>query len=65
VNQTLQDRLVKDMRLKGINTLDEANAYLPEFITDFNQRFEKKAKNKEDAHRQVNGIQIKLKSTVK
>jgi hypothetical protein len=53
VNQTLQDRLVKDMRLKGINTLDEANAYLPEFITDFNQRFEKKAKNKEDAHRQV------------
>jgi hypothetical protein len=53
VNKTLQDRLVKDMRLNGINTLDEANGYLPEFITDFNQRFEKKAKNKEDAHRQV------------
>lgn len=53
VNQTLQDRLVKEMRLKGINNLDEANAFLPEFISDFNQRFEKPAKNKDDAHRKV------------
>jgi transposase len=53
VNKTLQDRLVKEMRLKGINHLDEANVYLPEFISDFNQRFEKPAKNKEDAHRKV------------
>jgi transposase len=52
-NKTLQDRLVKEMRLKGINTLDEANAFLPEFISDFNQRFGKPAKNKEDAHRKV------------
>lgn len=53
VNKTLQDRLVKEMRLKGINHLDEANAFLPEFMADFNQRFEKPAKNKEDAHRKV------------
>ncbi len=53
VNKTLQDRLVKEMRLKGIKSLDEANAFLPEFISDFNQRFEKQAKNKEDAHRKV------------
>ncbi len=52
-NKTLQDRLVKEMRLKGINNLDEANAFLPEFIIDFNQRFEKPAKNKEDAHRKI------------
>ena len=52
-NKTLQDRLVKEMRLKGINNLDEANAFLPEFIRDFNQRFEKPAKSKEDAHRKV------------
>ena len=52
-NKTLQDRLVKEMRLKGINNLDEANAFLPEFISDFNQRFGKPAKNKEDAHRKV------------
>ena len=53
VNKTLQDRLVKEMRLKGINNLNEANAFLPGFISDFNQRFEKPAKNKEDAHRKV------------
>ena len=53
VNKTLQDRLVKEMRLKGINNLNEANAFLPEFISDFNQRFEKPAKNKDDAHRKV------------
>ena len=53
VNKTLQDRLVKEMRLKGINNLNEANAFLPEFIVNFNQRFEKPAKNKEDAHRMV------------
>ena len=52
-NKTLQDRLVKEMRLKGINNLDKANTFLPEFISDFNQRFEKPAKNKEDAHRKV------------
>ena len=43
-NKTLQDRLVKEMRLKGINNLDKANTFLPEFISDFNQRFEKPAK---------------------
>lgn len=53
VNKTLQDRLVKEMRLNGINNLDEANAFLPEFINAFNQRFGKQAKNKEDAHRKV------------
>ena len=52
-NKTLQDRLIKEMRLAGINNLDEANAFLPEFISDFNQRFGKPAKNKQDAHRKV------------
>ncbi len=36
VNLTLQDRLVKEMRLQGINTIEEANAWLPYFIADFN-----------------------------
>ncbi|WP_285377994.1 ISNCY family transposase, partial [Vibrio sp. B172a] len=36
-NLTLQDRLIKEMRLQGINTIKEANAWLPYFITDFNQ----------------------------
>lgn len=28
-NQTLQDRLVKEMRLRGISDIKTANAYLP------------------------------------
>ena len=35
-NQTLQDRLVKELRLRGIDTIAAANAYAPEFIADFN-----------------------------
>ena len=38
-NQTLQDRLVKELRLRGIDDIESANAFLPEFITDYNQRF--------------------------
>ena len=38
-NQTLQDRLVKELRLRGIDDMESANAFLPEFITDYNQRF--------------------------
>jgi len=38
-NQTLQDRLVKELRLRGISDLQTGNAYLPEFHEDFNRRF--------------------------
>jgi transposase len=37
--QTLQDRLVSELRLQGVRTLAEANAFLPAFIADFNRRF--------------------------
>ena len=37
--QTLQDRLIKEMRLSGIKTLEEANAFLPGFIERYNARF--------------------------
>jgi transposase len=36
---TLQDRLVAELRLRGIATLEAANAFLPEFLADFNRRF--------------------------
>jgi transposase len=36
---TLQDRLISELRLRGINTLEAANAFLPEFRADFNKRF--------------------------
>ena len=49
-NQTLQDRLVKEMRLRGINEIDRANAFMPEFIDDYNRRFSVKPTNPQDAH---------------
>src|SRR5262249_6033057 len=53
VNQTLQDRLVKEMRLRGLSSIDEGNAYLPEFIDAFNEKFAVAAKSPSDLHRPV------------
>ena len=50
-NQTLQDRLVKELRLRGIGDLESANAYLPAFMADFNARFAVAPSSGEDAHR--------------
>lgn len=50
-NQTLQDRLVKELRLRGISSAAEANAYLPEFIKHYNRRFSVAPRSAEDAHR--------------
>ena len=50
-NQTLQDRLVKEMRLRGINDSQQGNAYLPEFMADFNARFAVQPRSSLDAHR--------------
>jgi transposase len=51
VIQTLQDRLPKEMRLRGISTLAAGNAYLPEFLKDFNQRFAVEPRSTVNAHR--------------
>jgi transposase len=51
VNLTLQDRLVKELRLRGISTREAANAYAPSFIADFNRRFGKLPRSGHDAHR--------------
>jgi hypothetical protein len=51
VIQTLQDRLPKELRLRGISTLADGNAYLPDFIADFNQRFAVEARSSVNAHR--------------
>ena len=50
-NKTLQDRLVKELRLAGAATLAEGNALLPAFIADYNARFAKPPVNKKDLHR--------------
>ncbi len=50
-NQTLQDRLVKELRLRGICDIKTANAFLPEFIEDYNRRFAVPPQHPTDAHR--------------
>jgi transposase len=50
-NQTLQDRLVKEMRLLGISDIESANAYLPTYIQDHNSRFAVEAQSSENANR--------------
>jgi len=50
-NQTLQDRLVKELRLQGISDIASANAFLPEFRTDYNHRFAVAPRSSHDAHR--------------
>jgi hypothetical protein len=59
-NKTLQDRLIKEMRLQGINTIEEANAWLPYFIEDFNRRFAKPANYPKDLHRLIRESQDEL-----
>jgi hypothetical protein len=47
----LQDRLVKELRLAGIDTIEAANEWLPTFMADHNRRFAKPPKNDKDLHR--------------
>ena len=51
MNKTLQDRLVKELRLRGISMMEAGNAFLPEFMEDYNRRFRHSPKNAHDAHR--------------
>jgi transposase len=48
---TLQDRLVKELRLRGISTIEAANAYAPAFMAAYNARFAKPPRSAFDAHR--------------
>jgi transposase len=50
-NRTLQDRLVKELRLNKISTIEEANTFLPAFIEDYNRRFAVVPKEPINAHK--------------
>ena len=47
----MQDRLVKELRLRGICTMEAGNAFLPEFGEDYNRRFACEPQSAHDAHR--------------
>lgn len=52
---TLQDRLVKELRLKNIDNIVDANKYLKdEFLPNFNEKFEVSAKEQGDLHTPLN-----------
>ncbi len=54
-NQTLQDRLIKEMRLAGISSIKQANRFLREsdFIAKHNKKFAVPPAQLGDAHRSV------------
>ncbi|MFH1287489.1 MAG: ISNCY family transposase [bacterium] len=51
--KTLQDRLVKEMRLMGIDSIAEANKFLSKYLLAFNKRFSVEALMPEDLHRSL------------
>lgn len=51
----LQDRLVKEMRLRDIKTKDEANEFLKEYLPRYNERFKVCPANEADAHVRLPG----------
>jgi hypothetical protein len=55
---TFQDRVVKEMRLKGVNTISEANRFLDSYLPVYNRRFSVTPKEKEDLHRPVKDIDL-------
>jgi transposase len=50
-HKTLQDRLVKELRLAGVGTIEAANALLPAFVADYNARFGRPPRDAKDSHR--------------
>ncbi len=51
VNRTLQDRLVKELRLANICDISAGNTFLPAFMAQFNERFAIPSARPEDLHR--------------
>jgi transposase len=50
-NLTLQDRLVKEMRLAGVSSMEQGEAYADAFIEKWNRKFGRLPRDPEDAHR--------------
>lgn len=50
-NRTLQDRLIKEMRLQGISDIEKANEFADTFVKQYNKHFSKEPASQFDAHR--------------
>lgn len=59
LNRTLQDRLVNELRVAGIRTVEAANRYIRErFIPDYNARFTRPPRDPESAFVPVAGVDL-------
>ena len=57
--ETLQDRLIKELELEGITTLEAANAYLRNvYIPEHNERYAVQPLEKADFHRAIDGYNL-------
>ncbi|MBY5450612.1 ISNCY family transposase [Rhizobium leguminosarum] len=61
MNRTLQDRLVKELRLAGISGMDDGNAFLSGFIERYNARFAIVPTRPDNLHRPMNLASDRLK----
>jgi transposase len=57
-NRTLQARLRRELRLRNISSIEAANAYLPDFIGTYNERFACEPACQGDAHRSAAGFDL-------
>jgi len=62
VNHTLQDRLVKMMRLDGITGIEAGNKYLKNYLEIHNELFSVPALDSEDVHRNMMPPEIQTKN---
>ncbi len=51
--ETLQDRLIKEMRLEGISSIKEGNKFLTSYFKTFNSKFAVKPTSEKDVHREL------------
>lgn len=57
---TLQDRLIKEMRLASISTKEEANEFLERYLPIYNKRFGKEPLREADLHRSLpRGVRLR------
>ncbi|WP_159949175.1 ISNCY family transposase [Rhizobium sp. 18065] len=54
MNRTLQDRLVKALRLAGVDNMTAGNAFLSSFMSRYNTRFSVVPARSDDLHRPLN-----------
>jgi transposase len=59
-NRTLQDRLVKELRMAGVCDIESGNAFLPDFVQRYNERFSIRALKSDNLHRPLNVAQSRL-----